>query len=1015
MGLVFRAWDQRLHREVAIKIVRDSYRVPGMQERFLQEARATSRLNHPNICTIFDIGAQEGDPYLVMELLEGETLKQRISRGSISTDELVIYAREVADALAAAHAKNIIHRDIKPANIFLVKTPAGNSQAKVLDFGLAKINRRINPTPVAPVDNEKHIHPDESSLNLTVEGVTVGTVSYMSPEQARGHALDPRSDLFSLGIVMYEMATRRTPFRGTNSAQVFSQILDHDPEPVHNWNESIPRDLERIILKLLSKDRRQRYQNAAELSIALEKLNGRMSKGSSWLRKPSPPPVVPIVPTFEPVARERRRSRRDSSSSRTITPKNVRSGSTVIRPFRTQSLEPAAMRPWPTAASVLTAGSSTGFEGTPSNSSFESAPVLTGSGIHQFEFSAEEMAPDPAATLLQQHVVKPSLRQWTLRIGAAAVALAIVAGAIITLRGGHLSSASLGPKDVLLLTSIQDKTGEKLGSAVLEGLALSLAQTRSFTVRADSAYLAGIRQLAQKQNGGTANPSSRAVAQKVGAKAYLFGEMTHLHNGGEHSPYVIRIDALKAETNDRLVTLTEEAASRAEIPAAIDRLSRSLRSELGEDEGSLSNLSQQATADIDALKAYSDGETAVHSSRMLDAISSFRSAVQYDPQFAQAHLELAWLYNTQHAEIAAAEAARLAQTTAKSGNQRIRVLSEFTYEMIVSGDYGRASTTIRQFNDQFPNDPEGMLGLSRVLRAQGHLVESLLAAQQSYENDPFRGGAYVEAELDMIGLNRFLDALKLEQQAAALGVLPGRAGIPASYLANRTDLLDQQKHALEDQSTAHRSPTPGELAAFALALDNSGQWDEGEQLWTRAAATASTIPGLQSAGAYLLNQAALNRAIAGRCSEALDLLRMNSITSRGPTAAFRGGMSSALCGHADDTQQAIASLEGLRSNGLPVTHYGPFELRAALAIHGNDSDEALHLLDEVEAQNDPSLLPYLRSLAYSSAGDSQQAADNLRAIMDHQGAVYLSGVSVYPVATLQLAHTETRQQLAMTR
>ncbi len=280
MGLVFRAWDERLHREVAIKLIRDGYSVPGMRERFLQEARAASRLNHPNICTIFDIGEKDGNSYLVMELLEGETLKERITRGALSAEDIVTYAREVTDALSAAHGKGIVHRDIKPANIFLVKKSGTPAQAKVLDFGLAKVSKASHSaqTSLSEGDPQRAARSPEVPLDLTVEGVTVGTVSYMSPEQARGHALDPRSDLFSLGVVMYEMGTRRIPFRGTTSAQVFIQILEHDPEPVRNWNDSIPRELERVILKLLSKDRRKRFQNARELSAALEKLAGRLTK-----------------------------------------------------------------------------------------------------------------------------------------------------------------------------------------------------------------------------------------------------------------------------------------------------------------------------------------------------------------------------------------------------------------------------------------------------------------------------------------------------------------------------------------------------------------------------------------------------------------------------------------------------------------------------------------------------------------------------------------------------------------
>jgi serine/threonine-protein kinase len=1021
MGLVFRAWDQRLYREVAIKIVRDNYRVPGMRERFLQEARAASRLNHPNICTVFDIGEKDGDPYLVMELLEGDTLKERIARGALSAEELVLCAREVADALSVAHAKSIIHRDIKPANIFLVRTAGGGFQAKVLDFGLAKINRRISPSDTTRIHLEQStdVRPEDSPLDITAEGVTVGTVSYMSPEQARGHALDPRSDLFSLGIVMYEMATRRPPFRGTNSSQVFTEILENDPEPLRNWNDSIPRDLERIILKLLSKDRRQRFASGQELSSALEKLTGRMSKGS-WLRRTPSAPIVPIVPTHEPVAYHRRRLRKDSTPDRSHIAPPI-SNSTHIKPLRIPVSEPAAMQASPSSAAVLTLGSSSAEveETFPPHVLMQSAdPVLTGSGMSQFEYEIEESSKD---TIAQRSAPSSrtnmfALKTWSLRIGATAAILAVVAAAVIIVRGGRLSAPTMGRKDILLLTTLQDRTDEKLGGAVLEGLNLSLTQTRAFTVRGDATYFSGARQLIDTSSD-IKTPSPRAVAQKVGAKAYLFGEIHHLHNGGLHSPYVIRVDALKANTNDRLLSLTEQADALAEIPAAIDRLARALRNGLGEDRDIVADtsepLSRQATGDIDALKAYSEGEIATHSGRYLEAIASFRSASEHDGQFAQAHLQLAWLYSAQHAEVAASEAARLAQISAKSGNLRIRLLSEFAYELITIGDYGRASTTIRQFNDRFPNDTDGTLDLARVLRAQGHLVESLLAAQQTFDNDPYRSSAYNEAELDMIGLGRFTEALKLEQQAETLGVPPSRAGIPASYLANRSEILEQQMNALEDSSSAHRSPTPSELAAHALALDNSGRWEEGEQVWTRSAAMAATIPGLQSASVFMLNQAALNRAVAGRCSDALDLLRMNNATQRGPIATFRGGMAAALCGRNDDADQAIAALDHQRSNGLPITHYGTFELRAALALHRKDPSGALAMLEEVEAPNDYALVPYLRSLAYTASGQPQEAAEDLRVIVEHHGAVYLSGISVYPQAKLELDRATIRTQLAM--
>jgi serine/threonine protein kinase/tetratricopeptide (TPR) repeat protein len=302
MGLVFSAWDARLQRDVAIKILREEYVTSEMRSRFLQEARAASGLNHPNICTIFDIGEQDGDPFLVMELLRGETLRHRINAGNISLNEILRVGREIADALSAAHARSIIHRDIKPANIILVEKPGGGFGTKVLDFGLAKIAA----------------YGAESMFDLTNTGTTVGTVSYMSPEQARGETLDARSDLFSLGVMLYEMAVGRVPFQGATSALVFVELLSKPPETLRAQNPEVPEDLERIILKLLEKDRTLRFQSGQQVMEALDTVpfagsgSGRTSWGQPAAGIPSPSSRV-LPPAREPSSRTMRTAAGESS------------------------------------------------------------------------------------------------------------------------------------------------------------------------------------------------------------------------------------------------------------------------------------------------------------------------------------------------------------------------------------------------------------------------------------------------------------------------------------------------------------------------------------------------------------------------------------------------------------------------------------------------------------------------------------------------------------------------------
>ncbi len=1034
MGLVFSAWDSRLHRDVAIKLLREEFVRGDSHERFLTEARAASGLNHPNICTIFDIGEQDGDPYLVMELLKGETLRQRISSGQMSPEEILPVACEIADALAAAHARGIIHRDVKPANIFLVARPTGGWQAKVLDFGLAKIDM---PDGLDP------------RYQMTGAGSAIGTVAYMSPEQARGEALDARSDLFALGIVLYEMATGHVPFEGVTSALIFVQLLSKPPEPIREFEPGFPKELERIILKLLAKERGERFQSAVELTKALQAIDLKKSAprvslfskpGLPWARNSerddSAVRETRDLTTARP-AQEVKEAGISSSRSSRVTPAGpgkaeVSSSDSkpsevvTIRPVRMKPLPPtefpASTAHWtrpPRLSGVGAAAESSGSvraalspAETESLSTPSRAPALAAPGAVKRPSSAPR-SPAAAAGVVENEgrvsvivdgvlVANPvpppvakeqggtfSGRKWIW------LPASIVVGALILTAVFYAKSPRPAPartNEVLMLGAITNRSGDKrLDGVVMEGLRMALGQSPHLFVPDATSTVAVVRGPLQTGFDAAVPVDARRAAVTAHATSYLSGDIRN-----EAGHITISLQVYSASTGASLVQAEETASSREQISDAIDRLSAQIRIGLGEASDGIGRtsvpLARDATSNIEAFEDYAAGVNARAVGRSLDAMTSLQHAVQVEPRFTQAWLQLAEIYQGEHAEVAAADAASHAKDASVGSSDRTKLLAEASYQMNATGDLPRALALLDQIAGSYPLDTSLNAMRAYLFRAQGQFPEALEAAQQALESNPFDYEAAAEGEAALLALDRGDAAMRMEAQAEQRGqrhaglrllISTMSGGAPA---AGETDV---------DRQNA--------LAYRAEVLDATGQISAGLATWKSAAALAGSNPALASAAAFDLAQAGLNRALMSDCAGAAALTAQAAALPRGQQALFAVGMAQGLCGDLTGSRNAVLALMAQYPQSFAVKNYYLANLTAVDQIRSGDNDAALTTLQTAKQYDLLSMAPYLRGMAHSGAKQWTLAIADFQFALLHRGSTTLGAAPVYAMSQLGLA------------